>query len=100
MTTDQQPASDWAHLTLDTHGVVDKADLMNRLTDAFDLPAWFGRNWDALADCLTDVRPEPGLVVTWSGAAALADDLRGPLQEILEERADAGPTPFVLRTLE
>ncbi|RII19428.1 Barstar (barnase inhibitor) [Streptomyces sp. YIM 130001] len=40
---------------LDLTGVRDKAGFMDRCTSALGLPAWFGRNWDALADSLTDL---------------------------------------------
>ncbi|MFF9283947.1 barstar family protein [Streptomyces griseosporeus] len=46
-----------AVLTLDLDGVTDKAALMDRCARDLDLPDWFGRNWDALADVLSD----PGL---------------------------------------
>jgi hypothetical protein len=49
-----------AHVvTLDLEGVADKAGLMDRCVRDLRLPDWFGRNWDALADVLSD----PGL---WS----------------------------------
>ncbi|MGC0333258.1 RNAse (barnase) inhibitor barstar [Streptomyces sp. SAI-170] len=44
-------------VTLDLDGVTDKAGLMDRCAHDLRLPDWFGRNWDALADCLSD----PGL---------------------------------------
>ena len=47
-------------VTLDLDGVADKAGLMDRCVRDLRLPDWFGRNWDALADVLSD----PGL---WSG---------------------------------
>ncbi|MEU1479758.1 barstar family protein [Streptomyces sp. NPDC005760] len=50
-------------VTLDLDGVTDKAALMDRSARDLRLPEWFGRNWDALADVLSD----PGL---WSGGAA------------------------------
>ncbi|MEU6979949.1 MULTISPECIES: barstar family protein [unclassified Streptomyces] len=51
-------------VVLDLYGVADKAAFMERCATALALPDWFGRNWDALADCLTDL-PEPvALVVT------------------------------------
>ncbi|EFH28466.1 MULTISPECIES: barstar family protein [Streptomyces] len=46
-------------VTLDLDGVTDKAGLMDRCARDLRLPDWFGRNWDALADVLSD----PGL---WS----------------------------------
>jgi len=65
--------------TLDLTGVTDKAGLMDRVARDLALPAWFGRNWDALADSLSDptVWPEPAgdsglllVVLGWQGYAA------------------------------
>jgi hypothetical protein len=42
-------------VTLDLHGVTDKAGLMDRTARALTLPDWFGRNWDALEDVLGDL---------------------------------------------
>ncbi len=52
-------------LTLDLDGVTDKAGLMDRCARDLELPDWFGRNWDALADSLTDLRalPEAGALL-------------------------------------
>ncbi|MET7652031.1 MULTISPECIES: barstar family protein [unclassified Streptomyces] len=47
-------------VTLDLDGVTDKAALMDRCADALGLPGYFGRNWDALADSLTDLPAPPG----------------------------------------
>ncbi|MFE7856988.1 barstar family protein [Streptomyces sp. NPDC057403] len=41
-------------VTLDLDGVRDKAGLMDRCVRDLTLPDWFGRNWDALADVLSD----------------------------------------------
>jgi hypothetical protein len=41
-------------VTLDLDGVADKAGLMDRCVRDLRLPDWFGRNWDALADVLSD----------------------------------------------
>ncbi|MFG2729603.1 barstar family protein [Streptomyces canus] len=56
-------------VTLDLDGVADKAGLMDRCVRDLRLPDWFGRNWDALADVLSD----PGL---WSegGSEDAAED--------------------------
>ena len=35
--------------------VRDKDAFLERLAKALDFPAWFGHNWDALADCLGDL---------------------------------------------
>ncbi|MEW2517419.1 barstar family protein [Actinacidiphila alni] len=42
-------------LVLDLTGVGDRQTFMDRCTERLHLPDWFGRNWDALADCLTDL---------------------------------------------
>lgn len=44
----------WTVRRLDLGGVTDKAGFMDRCADALELPDWFGRNWDALADALSD----------------------------------------------
>ncbi|MEV8319740.1 barstar family protein [Streptomyces sp. NPDC059900] len=65
-------------VSLDLGGVSDKAAFMERCARALSLPDWFGRNWDALADCLTDLAGVPGspgrlLVVTgWQEYAEAA----------------------------
>lgn len=40
---------------IDLDGCADKADLLQRFADAFDFPATFGHNWDALEDSLGDL---------------------------------------------
>ncbi|MEV5980601.1 barstar family protein [Streptomyces sp. NPDC052114] len=60
----------WTIWTLPLAGVRDKAGLMERCARGLELPDWFGRNWDALADCLTDLSwapPAPGRLLVASG---------------------------------
>ncbi|GAA2342807.1 hypothetical protein GCM10010431_77950 [Streptomyces kunmingensis] len=49
---------------------------MERCASALSLPEWFGRNWDALADCLGDsgIWPDSahGLVLVVTGWEAFA----------------------------
>ncbi len=40
---------------IDLSAVRDKTTLMERLAVALQFPDWFGHNWDALADCLSDL---------------------------------------------
>ena len=47
--------SGWNFVLLDTTGVGDKIGFLDACATAFDLPRWFGRNWDALADALQDL---------------------------------------------
>jgi len=58
----------------DLAGCCDKAELLRRLAVSLSLPASFGHNWDALADCLRDLGWLPG----WGHALLFvrADDLR------------------------
>jgi RNAse (barnase) inhibitor barstar len=45
--------------------VRDKAELLKTIGGAMGFPEWFGHNWDALLDCLTDLgwQPAEGYVV-------------------------------------
>jgi Barstar (barnase inhibitor) len=67
----------------------DKAQLLKNLAVAFAFPDWFGHNWDALEDCLTDL--------SWRDASAHVlliehakpgDDL-GVLVDILRSSAES-----------
>ena len=67
-----------------------RVDLREPVFDAFSralgFPDWFGRNWDALEDCLTDLswRPAEGYVLLLEGADAAS----GVLLEVLEAAAE------------
>jgi RNAse (barnase) inhibitor barstar len=49
----------------DLTGTADKKALLEKLAHALDFPDYFGMNWDALNDCLTDMgwKPARGYVV-------------------------------------
>ncbi|MGL4745429.1 MAG: barstar family protein [Dermatophilaceae bacterium] len=73
-----------------------KAGTLGAFADALDLPAWFGGNLDALADCLDQfARDAPGegeLVVDRLAALSSADPAAAAaLQELLAEVARAYP---------
>ncbi|MHB1360838.1 MAG: barstar family protein [Rhodocyclaceae bacterium] len=40
---------------VDLAGASDKAGLLKAIGDAMAFPEWYGRNWDALLDCLADL---------------------------------------------
>ncbi|WP_306970883.1 barstar family protein [Streptomyces afghaniensis] len=91
-------------LVLDLEGVTDKAGLMDRCARDLALPEWFGRNWDALADCLADPglwpegSQERGLLVVVRGWRAYAEKRPEEWQvaeEIFAEATDRGPGLFV-----
>lgn len=87
-------------VTLDLDGVTDKAGLMDRCARALHLPDWFGRNWDALADSLSDptVWPadavERGLLIVvrnWRPYAKALPDEWETAQEVFSEAVDRTP---------
>ena len=56
----------YAVFDADLTGCHDKAGLLERLGRAMSFPDWFGGNWDAWFDCLTDLGwhpPAPGYVL-------------------------------------
>ena len=67
---------------VDLSGCGDKAKFLSRVAGALDFPAWFGGNWDAFFDCLTDLswRPAAGYVLILEHT----DDLRRDAPESLD----------------
>ncbi|WP_328870004.1 barstar family protein [Streptomyces sp. NBC_00287] len=73
--------------TLDLAGVTDKAGLMDRCLRDLGLPDYFGRNWDALADVLSDpgLWPEDTAVIVvrnWQPYADVRPDEWGIAREV------------------
>jgi RNAse (barnase) inhibitor barstar len=83
------------HFTrLDLTACTDKDELLARFAAAFEFPAWFGGNWDALADCLDDLEwlPGPGHVLLVEHTAELqakAPETLATALEILAESSHA-----------
>ncbi|HET7304852.1 MAG TPA: barstar family protein [Segeticoccus sp.] len=80
----------WRFVHLDTSTAGDKATALGLAQAAFGLPEWFGRNWDALADALSDVTDDGGVLVLWSGVVPLrsADPATAAaLLDVLTDRA-------------
>jgi hypothetical protein len=72
-------------------GASEKEALMQRIAQALDFPQWFGGNWDALEDCLTDLSwsKAGGHVLLIEGAEGLPGDERGTLVDILASAASS-----------
>jgi hypothetical protein len=66
----------------------DKEALLRKIAVALDFPTWFGGNWDALEDCLSDLswRKASGYVLLFEQAKP-GDDL-GVLIDILQSTAE------------
>lgn len=77
-------------------GVATKAELLERMAGILKFPEWFGGNWDALEDCLTEVR---GYLLFYDYQGIAADDL-GVLLDVLassaEYRAEQGEPFFAV----
>lgn len=57
----------WTRMNLE--GVRSQRELLGRFVEAFELPEYFGYNWDALLDSLSDLQesPAPGYVLLLEG---------------------------------
>ena len=66
-----------------------KPRMLAALAQALQFPSWFGGNWDALEDCLTDLSwtKAPGHVLLIEGAASAAADDLGVLEDVLAAAA-------------
>ncbi|MFJ2815572.1 barstar family protein [Streptomyces sp. NPDC087294] len=95
-------------VTLDLDGVTDRAGLMDRVAQALALPDWFGRNWDALADSLSDptVWPEAAaaqglllVVRNWRPYAQARPQEWMIAQDVFAETVDRTPELSVVLAL-
>ncbi len=79
----------------------DKAGFLDVCATAFDLPRWFGRNWDALADSLSDRSTGEPEVVLWEGWRELLDHdhdtVDVALQIFAEDAKESGQLRVLLR---
>jgi RNAse (barnase) inhibitor barstar len=91
----------WNFVLLDTTSVHDKAGFLDVCATAFDLPRWFGRNWDALADSLSDRSTGEPEVVLWDGWRDLLDHdhdtVDVALQIFAEDANESGQLRVLLR---
>ena len=76
-----------------------KPELLRAFSAALEFPDWFGENWDALEDCLTDLSwlAAPGHLILIDGFANLGRDEQDVLCGVLAGAAEfwrAQRTPF------
>lgn len=74
---------------VDLAGATGKDELIGRVAAALEFPEWFGGNWDALEDCLSDLSwsAAGGWVLLFEGVDGLPADERGILLDILASAA-------------
>jgi len=65
-------------------GAISKAALLERIAQALRFPEWFGGNWDALEDCLSEAG---GYLLFYDYGDVPADD-RGVLIDVLASSAE------------
>jgi len=67
-------AAAFAYRRVDATPIKTKSQFLGLLGRSLSFPSWYGRNWDALEDCLTDLSwiEEAGLVVEIEGYSAYA----------------------------
>lgn len=67
-------AAGWAAHLLDGRTLTGRLDLFDRCAAELAFPAWFGRSWDALYDCLCDLSwlAGAGHVLLWEQYGGLA----------------------------
>jgi hypothetical protein len=94
-------AAGWGFVRLDTTGVLDKSGFLDVCATAFDLPRWFGRNWDALADSLGERSTGEPEIVLWDGWRELLDHdhdtVDVALQIFSEDTLESGQLRVLLR---
>jgi RNAse (barnase) inhibitor barstar len=79
-----------------------KNDFLAAAAEVFEFPDYFGGNWDAFFDCLTDLEWQPtgqGHLVVWAGWADTDKETFETALEIFGEAADSWAdteTPFVV----
>jgi hypothetical protein len=75
---------------LDLAGVRDKATLLQAVARVLEFPSWFGGNWDALEDCLTDLswHGAEGHVLLIEGVSELPRDDLGVFRDVLASAAE------------
>ena len=71
-------------LTIGLEGATTKAELLQRIARALEFPDWFGGNWDALEDCLTEVHG----YLLFNGYEGIGAEDLGVLLDVLASSAE------------
>jgi RNAse (barnase) inhibitor barstar len=77
---------------VDGAGIPDKAAMMDALAAAFRFPAYFGKNWDALLDCLRslpDELPAEGYVLAVRNSGSFLSSSPKDLEDFADIAGEA-----------
>ena len=79
----------WHDLNL--AGVAGRDAFFQRCAEVFSLPGYFGRNWDALHECILDLagRGAPGAIVHWRRGSVFAQRAPDMVKTALEMFGEA-----------
>ena len=66
--------------------------LYDHLSDDLMLPEWFGRNLDALHDCLTDVQNSQIIIYRWSDLEEKLGRKAAALRQVLSDAGLENPS--------
>lgn len=73
-------------LILDGSSLKFRCRVHRKLARSLHFPAWYGRNLDALYDCLTDLHEDTELIlVNWTAPSLL------PMRQVMEDAAAENP---------
>ena len=76
-------------------GAPTKAEALDAIGKALDFPSYYGKNLDALTDCLRDLEAPTALIwVGWEPFAVQAASDWGKLVTVLSDRVAEEGTPF------
>ncbi len=64
----------WGFGYVDGRHAQTKPEFLRLVGETLQFPEWYGQNFDALADCLSDVDSGDGTVLLWDGWGTLARD--------------------------
>ena len=101
--TDQAPELEgFEVLTIAGDSIGSKEELLDAIAEGFGFPDWFGRNWDALEECLRDLDAvNDGYALVITDATALWAErprVSGTLVEVwLDAAADGAERGVELR---
>ncbi|MBR5468358.1 MAG: barstar family protein [Firmicutes bacterium] len=77
---------------LNGKNIADKASLHETLISLLDLPEWYGKNLDALHDCLTSIKDETEIQIINKDALEEAiGKYTFSLMKVLKESAEENP---------